>query len=358
MSTMRAALAGLALCCVWATWAHGEESSYCRKVRARAQRDAALLLWPKLMAEAVRFPSLAEGLGPTLGGTGVQVRLGASISLIDIVRGARLGAAADAECELHEVSEVLRSSLLQSADEATQASLDGQVAFLRAHRQEWEALLEQAGDRLDAGVITIIELEALRRAVIELERKLALSAGEAERLGHTLGRSTPASAWGPLARRYVEGAMGLERHAEGARALGALHVGLTGGVIPGFDRPSEWFGLFVISYQLGGLFGMPASRRYLEARQEELEHADEELPAKASQVQLEVGAKTAKAWRELQVVEGALATTTMTLEALAGSSATIAEHARATVRLEQVSLESDRIYLSTLIERLSCLSTH
>lgn len=356
MSTMRAALVGLALCCVWATWAHGEESSYCRKVHARAQRDAALLLWPKLTAEAVRFPSLVDGLGPTFGGTGVQVRLGASISLIDIVRGARLGAAANAECELHEVSEALRSSLLESADEATRAALDEQVAFLRAHRQEWEALLEQAGKRLEAGVITVIELQALRRAVIDLERKLALSGGEIERLGHTLERSTPASVWGQLARRYVEGAMGLERHAEGTRALGALHVGLTGGVIPGLDRPSEWFGLFVISYQLGGLFGMPASRRYLEARQEELEHADEELPAKASQIQLDVGAQTAKARRELQVVEGALLTTTMTLTALAESRATIAEHARATVRLEEVSLESDRIYLSALIERLSRLS--
>lgn len=105
-----------------------------------------------------------------------------------------------------------------------------------------------------------------------------------------------------------------------------------------------------------GLFGAPASRRYLEARQEELEHAGDELPAKASQLQLDVGAQMAKAWRELQVVQGARATATMTLEALAGSGATIADHVRATVRLEQVSLESDRIYLSTLIERLSRLS--
>ena len=61
----------------------------------------------------------------------------------------------------------------------------------------------------------------------------------------------------------------------------------------------------------------------------------------------------AKAWRELQVLEGELATNKVTLDALGASRATIVEHARATVCLEQFSLESERIYLSALIEGLS-----
>jgi hypothetical protein len=111
-----------------------------------------------------------------------------------------------------------------------------------------------------------------------------------------------------------------------------------------------------LSYQLGGLAAGPASRRYLAAREQELEHAAYELPAKASDARLRLGAQLARAWRELQVVESELTTNKVTLDALASSRATTAEHARATVFIEQLSLESDRVYLSELIDGLSRLS--
>ena len=344
------------LWCVTARPAFSEESIYCQRVRARAAEDAALLLWPRLVAEAVRFPSFTEAVGPTLGGSGIQVRLGVSISPTDMVRGARLDAAADAECELHEASEALRQVLLESADAATLAASKGQAAFLRAHRGEWEALLAQASQRLMAGIITIIELQGLRRSVIELERKLAQVAGETARLEEQQSRSRAASAFDVLAKRYVGWAMGLERQAAGARAFDAFHVGLTGGVIPGFGVRSEWYGLLAISFQLGGLFGAPASRRYLEARQEELEHAEYELPARASEAQLRLSSQMARALRDLEVVESELATNKVTLAALASSRATIAEHARATATLDQLSLDADRVYLSAFVEELSRLS--
>lgn len=59
--------------------------------------------------------------------------------------------------------------------------------------------------------------------------------------------------------------------------------------------------------------------------------------------------------RELEVVDGELATAEVTAKALGASTATLADHARDTVALERLLLQAERVYLLGLIERLSQL---
>lgn len=335
--------------------AQARDSAYCRKVHALAATNASLLLWPKVTAEAVRYPFLDQAGGPTVLDTGIQLRLGLALSPTDMVQGARLDAAAEADCRLHEATESLKRVLAEAGDRAALAALQDQATFLLAHREEWKGLLAHGEGRRAAGVITIVEMEALRRLASQLERALAHAQGEAGRLERQLRRATAPVSLSAVSHRYVEAAMDLERQTVASPALDALRVALSGGVIPGIGRPSEWFGLVSINYQLGGLLAAPASRRYLEARREELEHADHELPAELEELRGDLTARVDGARRELEVVDGELATAEVTAKALGASTATLADHARDTVALERLLLQAERVYLLGLIERLSQL---
>src|SRR3990172_12757608 len=99
------------------------ESPYCRKVGARAGEDAALLMWPRLLVEGHRFPASADTLGPTLGNGDFQVRVGVSFSPTDLVRGVRVGGAADADCDLQEAAQTLHDLVVEAANDATLPAL-------------------------------------------------------------------------------------------------------------------------------------------------------------------------------------------------------------------------------------------
>lgn len=191
--------------------AQARDSAYCRKVHALAATNASLLLWPKVTAEAVRYPFLDQAGGPTVLDTGIQLRLGLALSPTDMVQGARLDAAAEADCRLHEATESLKRVLAEAGDRAALAALQDQATFLLAHREEWKGLLAHGEGRRAAGVITIVEMEALRRLASQLERALAHAQGEAGRLERQLRRATAPVSLSAVSHRYVEAAMDLER---------------------------------------------------------------------------------------------------------------------------------------------------
>src|SRR4029453_3358013 len=77
-------------------------SSYCREVHARAAGDAALLMSPQIMVQAVRFPSDgALDISESTGGH-AQLRAELGFSPLDFYKGLRVLRLGDAECELHE----------------------------------------------------------------------------------------------------------------------------------------------------------------------------------------------------------------------------------------------------------------
>src|SRR3954468_3905664 len=91
--------------------AHAEESAYCRKVRARATADAALLVAPRVTAEGIKAPSPLQAggkLDPASATSGYQVRVGASFSPLNFYKGLRVKDIGESDCEQHETAMTAR----------------------------------------------------------------------------------------------------------------------------------------------------------------------------------------------------------------------------------------------------------
>src|SRR5689334_5121792 len=83
-------------------WAEGG-SPYCRKVQARASKDAALLIAPTLTSQGFRFPTNTQDPLLATAGGALQLRVGMSWSLTDIYKGTQVLGAADTDCDRHKV---------------------------------------------------------------------------------------------------------------------------------------------------------------------------------------------------------------------------------------------------------------
>ena len=82
--------------------AAADDSAYCRKVKARAAGDAALLFAPSVTGQVIRYPSVNGGPVDATGvttGNGWQGRVGLSWSPLDFYRGFGVLRAGDADCE-------------------------------------------------------------------------------------------------------------------------------------------------------------------------------------------------------------------------------------------------------------------
>ncbi len=331
--------------------ARAADSPYCEKVRARAGAEAALLSWPKLFAQGVRFPSTSDGdLGPTLG-EHIQARFGVTFSPTDLYRGVHVSREAEADCDLHETSTRLGALVKGEADGTALPALRAQAAYLEAHRPEWRQLVAAAEEQLAAGVLTVIELHELRRALALLERKVEVARGELERL-EALAPAVHQGALGGLGESFTQGAMRLEREASRARALDALRVSVSGGVVPS-RQPLEWFALLEVSYSLGGLARGQHEERNLAAREEELRHAPSELPSLATERARVLRARRDQARRELKVVQDAQASVSGTRAALEQAQSSSVAAAKVLLALEQSSLEADRVFLETIVSTLT-----
>lgn len=346
------ALALLASASAWA--APADDSPYCRKVRARASEEAALLVWPRALFEGLRFPSGDPGaFGPTVAGN-FQVRLGVSFSPTDAYRGLQLSHAADADCASQGASVLLQEFVVGAVDDASLPALRAQAAYLGDRQPEWQQILARAADRREAGVVTVLELQQIRRLVGALERKLEVVRGEQRRI-EARGRDAAAGDVTALADKYTEHALRLEEESNRLLSLEAFRVRLTGGVIPSSSRV-DWNAYVEVSYSPGGLFQQRAAARDLDARRDELRGARYELPGRAAEVRVALLAEADRAKRELQVVERELSANGATLTALEKSGAPRSEYARATLEVEQLSLEADRIYLAALAESLATVA--
>lgn len=335
---------------VAASAARGEESPYCRKVRARAASEAALLLSPELLAQGIRFPSSPIDLGPTVG-AGYQVRVGLSFSPTDLHKGLRVIRVGEADCARYESSDALERLLEPAADGARLAALREKAAFLRARRAEWQALVVRAEARHSERAITLVELEELRQRASGLEAALVEAEGESERLA-VRAPEPPALSRPALVQQLIERTMVLEREASYLRTLDGVGLRLSGGVIP---QPGvvDWFGLVELRLNPGGLVRAAQERRYLEARQEELLHAWNEPPELVRRLRDEVGAAQQQARRQAELTGQRLATFERALALLEDSSAPRSAHTRDAVALDVLGILAERIYLERLAASLS-----
>jgi hypothetical protein len=340
----------------WGGGARAEESPYCRRVRAQAAADAAVLQWPKAFVEGIRFPSSNRlDLGPTVG-SNFQGRFGVAFSPMDWYRGALVRRAGDADCAEHEVADHAED-LLEGLDDAVKlVALRLQAAYLDEHREEWRAVVARASQRFDARVITSVEVHELRWLADSLERKRAQVRGELTRLeppgGAAAARPSPL---GGLADSYVSSVGTLDVAVARLRSLDAWSFKLSGGIIPLPGQPLDWFGLAEIAYSLGGPARNNEMTRAMDAHRDEVRSSRRELPARIARARSEALARIAGAREELEVVEAQLAVAGEAGRALEGADAPGAAQARDTLVMERLSVEADRVFLQALVDGLQTI---
>jgi hypothetical protein len=354
-------------CAVAPRVAQADESAYCRKVKARAAADSILLMAPKLSAEALHFPassrpSLARESGS--GGPGIELRAGLSYSPIDAVRGKLLTSVGEADCQYHDAATEIDDVLLEATDRSELAAHRAEAEHLAARHPDWQRTLQEAEGALTAGLLTLSELHDLRRSTRDLDERWLEAQLEVMRLearldGQRDPRKRGAGGSAALGRSYIERAGELDRAVSKLRAFDPWSFQLTGGVATLTDeqRPA-WFGFAELSYSLGGLFRGASEASYLRARDEELRQAPYERAGKLSAFRKLVGVEFANARRRLESTEAELTYLRQALGSFDGVDATSAAQGRTKVLLEQISVETDAVFLrAKLRELVSLLET-
>ncbi len=332
--------------------AAAQRSDYCNKIRARAIGDAAVLVAPRLVLNALRFPGAgAIDIGPTVGNR-VQLRVGGSFAPLDAVRGALLLRASDVECRVHEAGEDIRSALDTALISPQLPAFRAEVAFLERHQAEWEQLLEHNHDRLSAHVINLSDMNEFRHLVGALEQKLAKARSATRRL--EANRPADSSkGLDAMAKSYVDSSNELERRMSAAKELNPWGFKINAAAIPAPRGDVDWAGWIDVSYSLGGPVSSYEERKYLAAREAELRDAPYEMSTKIADVKRRLDAEIDAAKGELAALVKQIDAIEKTRSSFATAVVAHTEFAQDSLALEQLSAEADRVYLSTLLGSLN-----
>ena len=332
--------------------AFAQDSSYCRRVRARAASDAALLMAPRVALQGLRFPQTGQVDAGVTVGSGFQTRASMTFSPVDFYKGLGVLSEGAADCDEHQVSAEVEEALTLGGDGARLSALRSQVSFLRDRRDEWRDLGARAATRLSEHTITLVEFDSVRQHVAELERKLAQAGGEAAQIEARRGPAASAPL-AELARRYALLANRAERAEAHVRRLDPWQLQVTGGVVA--QAPIDWYGLVELSVNLGLFTRDRQEQRHVDARMDEVHHAPYELEARVEHLRAETAAAIEEARQELEVVERDLATLGDVRRALEKSDAANVLQTRDTVAVEQIASEADGVFLRALIGSLTAL---
>lgn len=323
------------------------QSHYCDKVRARANGEASLLIAPSVYAQGMRYPSSID-IGPVT--DKMQLRLGLAFSPVELYRGLRLMNVSEADCRAHEISDRFERDLEQATEAPALPAFEAQVEFLVKQRSVLDKVLERARARLASNIITTLEFQTLRSNIDALDRKVEQLLGQASGLR---ARGVKAPDRTVSLQTYLEAKMTLEDKLSSLKSLDAWNLKLSGGVIPVGDRQTDYFAWVEFSYSLGGPLNVQQENKYLDARRAEMRQARYEIATRTRQTRLQLEAARSQAQRELAIIDRQLGFLVQTREALERADVAATAHVRDSLMIEQISTESERVYLKTLIEHLT-----
>lgn len=354
MRSSRLAAAVVAVATVaFASSAHAEDSSYCKKVHARAAGDAALLFAPSLVAQGIRFPSNgAVDVGATAG-SGYQVRGALSWSPLDFYKGFQVMSVSEADCARHGAVISAQELLQAGTDYGKLPALRKQAAFLDARRPAWDAIIQKSDERLAAQVTSLLEANEIRARGADLERRRMQIAGDVQRL-EVRGLDDRRAMLSQLAASVEASAMRYEREASHVRSLDAWDVRFTGGLVPSAS-PVDYYGVVQISFNLGAFTRNANETKYLDARGEELRKARYEVSQQLRVFRDLVRSERDQAKQELSIIDKRAASLVSARAAVAGSDAPNAPHALAVIDLHMILIEADRVFLTAMIDELTRL---
>jgi hypothetical protein len=340
--------------------ASAQSSDYCDKVRAQAKSEAARLVAPKLFGQALRFPTnadVATNIGPGAGRDNYQLRFGLSYSPIDLFRGLRTVSASDADCEAHIAADSIEQAIDDAPAAASLSAYRAQAAFLEGQRAMWSGLLATTEARLNAQMVTQLEMQQVRQATDALERELLEAHAQVADL-EARGVEGASPALDQLEHSYVRAETERERKLTQLKALSGLSLGVSGGaLVPLSAAVVDWFGWIELSYNLGSLVSSGYDSDYLKARAAELRNAHREISQRVQTLKQQLSAQREYAQRELALFDKQLSLLDRTLAALGTVDATATAQARDLIALERLTTQAEATRLRALTEALQWLGS-
>lgn len=328
--------------------------AHCRYVRERAAADAATLAAPELVLQVMRFP---RGSGVDEGVTlaeGVQARAALSLSPTNMLKAARVRQLADADCAAHAIGADTERELAEALPSRRRAAIEAQAAYLRGQRQEWEQAETRAERRLEAQVITLGEMNEIRRRGAAFDRQLLELEGEALQLAAREARADAGAERAPLGaavRSYVTAELERQRAEARLKQADRWKLQLTAGAMP---SPSalDWYSIAELRFNFGTFSQSKHLARAESARRDELEESARALPVLLERVRAEGRVLVEHSRRQLGRADRQLALIDRQLGGAQNATGERALHVRDSLRLERVALEAERVHLRVLIEQL------
>jgi hypothetical protein len=351
--------------------AGAQQTPYCKQVRAKAASDAGYLMSPRVVIQGLHFARGAElaDSGP-IAGTGYQVRTGLSFSPVDYYKGRAVLRAGDADCKRHEASAMLDDVLSHATEVARLSALLQQGEFLRTRTEDWRGLSARAATRLSQRIITVVEFTSVQRSIDTLEHKLVSVEGEAEQLkarqlrvagmlpsAGALANSKDGDASAPRAGAGVAVLSG--SHALRARDVGPAPAGRLEAAVqrwrdpPESDRLVRHAGAQLQPRHAGArpagaaLHGRPLRGSALRPRRRGDAPGAVSRPGPRQ--------RSSKRAETSVLVDHSLEVLRATRLALEQSEAESAAQARDLIAIEQVSVESDSVFLRSFVGALETL---
>lgn len=322
-------------------------AAYCRKVRARAQADAALLSMPKVGLRALRFPfgTLADEGLPWNEDRSAQLRAFLSVSPIDIYRGAQIRSAADLDCVRYATEQGIAYFLAHGDQHVHAVALREKAAFLEQRTREADSYVAAAKERIQKGIITLSAFNEVLAAHEALVRAL-LTAKSAVRQQQVRNVTPPRLDIEQSRRDFVRASMQLERQLSHIRSLDSWRVDLRGGILA--RDGVDYFAMAEISYSLGGPSHTSNEDRYLQARTDELQQAPGQLAYESSIATKQTQEKVDAAKSQIELLQRRLHVLQDAHNALSSSDAPRASHYAALFALRKTALEAEIVYLESL----------
>ena len=333
--------------------AAAEDSAYCKKVRARADADAALLFAPSIQAQGIKFPNNGTTDSGVTTGLGYQFRAQVAWSPLNVYRGTRVVKVGEADCKAHDAQTRAQEMIAQGTSYGRLTALQGEARFLASQRSRWEQIVDAAEARLAAQVTPLADVLEVRARATDMARKASQVQAEIAQL-EAAGAGSAKASLAAIVRQVETSAMSHEREVSHLRSLDAWEVSAVGGIIPQ-DKPVDYYGIVAVSFNFGAFWRNAAETRYLDARAEELRTARYELADQIRRFRAQMKGTADAARGELATVDKMASSMRTARAALEGSTAPNAPQAIATLDLDLLSLEADRTYLTTLIAELGKL---
>lgn len=334
--------------------AQAEETSYCRKVHARAGGDAALLFAPTIQAQAIRFPT---GQGGTIdagatSGNGQQVRASLTWSPLDFYRGFGVLSAGDADCARGDAQVTAQRLLHYGEDFGRLHAHKRQVEYFVSREAMVATLLAKSEERLAAHVTSLLDTNELRARAADLDRKKIRARAEVARL-EARGVESYRGNVERLAAEVEAKSVSYERELSHLRKLDGFDLRVSAGVIP-HDTP-QVFGFVQLGFNAGTVARILSEGHYIDARTEELRRARYELRDQLARFAGQLKATRAQALGESAVVTSRVAALVSARQALSASESPNAPHALAVLDLEIIGAEAEVAFLTALISELSTI---